>query len=415
MLALKIKVNKCLIFIFLSLLSINNYLTAQDKDIFLTFQSNPHESGYWWNENNNYGVSLEGLSLSGNINISTERVSYHVRFFGNNNLEKLYLNEAFIRIHLNEKSFIKIGKYYKDFSSYFNDELSSGHMIISNNAQTMPKIGFVSNFKLEKFMKLSFDYGISHGQFKKEGFYLDAPFLHEKFFYMNIALDKKRNLSMGLVHEAIWSGSTPELGKLPSSFSDFLKVVISADGPHLEGEPHPNALGSHIGIWDFMYEKNFDNHRSLKFYYQHYFEDTSSLRFANKTDGLWGFEIQNLNSSILLEYLNTTNAWLDPPYQRDYYYWNYQYKLGWSYEQKALGNPLVKAFKLGEFLHLGAKGEILNTNYQIKVLRKINENDKLKYKLSLGRQINDRLLFNIFTMNSDHSTYFGISFSTFFN
>ena len=30
--------------------------------------------------------------------------------------------------------------------------------------------------------------------------------------------------------------------KLPSSFSDFLKVVISADGPHLEGEPHPNAL-----------------------------------------------------------------------------------------------------------------------------------------------------------------------------
>ena len=43
----------------------------------------------------------------------------------------------------------------------------------------------------------------------KKRFLFRCAFLHEKFFCRNIALDKK--LSMGLVHEAIWSGSTPEL------------------------------------------------------------------------------------------------------------------------------------------------------------------------------------------------------------
>ncbi len=296
--------NKYIIYIFLFLFSINNPIKAQDKDIFLSIQLNPNENEYWWNENNNYGVSLEGFSLVGSIDISRGKMSYYARFFGNHDFEKIYLNEAFIKIHLKKNSFIKIGNYYKDFSSYFNDELSSGHMIISNNAKPMPKIGFISNVKFGKFPKLNFDYGFAHAQFKKEGYYLEAPMLHEKFLYMNIKLKKEAKLSLGLVHEVMWNGATPELGKLPSSFKDFLKVVISADGPLLDGEPHPNALGSHIGIWDFLYEKNFGNNQLLKVYYQHYFEDTSSLRFANKTDGLWGVELKNFisNSNILLEY-----------------------------------------------------------------------------------------------------------------
>ena len=34
----------------------------------------------------------------------------------------------------------------------------------------------------------------------------------------------------------------------------FFKVFISADGEYIDG-PHANALGSHLGIWDFYYQK----------------------------------------------------------------------------------------------------------------------------------------------------------------
>ena len=55
--------------------------------------------------------------------------------------------------------------------------------------------------------------------------------------------------------------------------------------------------------------------KNFTVYYQHIFEDTSGLRFHNKTDGLWGIELTNLikNTTLLLEYLNTKNQFLDPP------------------------------------------------------------------------------------------------------
>ena len=72
-------------------------------------------------------------------------------------------------------------------------------------------------------------------------------------------------------------------------FNDFWKVFISADGEKVEGQPHANALGNHLGIWDFYLNKK-NKSNVLKFYYQHFFEDTGGLRFQNRSDGLWGFE-----------------------------------------------------------------------------------------------------------------------------
>jgi hypothetical protein len=88
-------------------------------------------------------------------------------------------------------------------------------------------------------------------------------------------------------------------GKFPSSFNDFWKVFISADGEKLEGQPHANALGNHLGIWDFYYSKK-NKSNIFKFYYQHFFEDTSGLRFQNRFDGLWGFEYNRFIIKIKL-------------------------------------------------------------------------------------------------------------------
>ena len=93
---------------------------------------------------------------------------------------------------------------------------------------------------------------------------------------------------------------------------------------------------------EFIFKKN-NNNRILKVYYQHFFEDTSGLRFRNEIDGLWGLELNNYiqNSTFLLEYLHTTHQNMDPPYVAEAYYNHGVYQKGWSYKNYTLGNPLI--------------------------------------------------------------------------
>ena len=170
------------------------------------------------------------------------------------------------KYHINKNTFIKFGKYYRDFSQYLNDNLSSGSILISNNARAMPKIGLFS----KKIVKERFylKYGISNAFFEESEIYLIAPQLHEKFIYAEV---KNNNwiYGLGFVHEAIWGGETIHDGKQPSKFSDFLKVFIAADGDREIHQPHANALGNHLGIWDFYLIKE-NNSKKLKIYYQHF-------------------------------------------------------------------------------------------------------------------------------------------------
>ena len=227
--------------------------------------------------------------------------------------------------------------------------------------------------------------------------------------------------SIGFVHEAVWAGTTIDTGynhnpgNQPDSFKDFLKVFISADGPLREGEPHANALGSHIGIWDFIYtKKNAD--KTLKLYYQHYFEDTSSLRFQNKTDGLWGLELTNYipKINLLLEYLDTSHCCINPPYQKDIYYWNYQYNDGWKYKDMIIGNPFVNSsqfLELTRLVHFGMTSTIGMNTITLKASRRTNINDIIKYKISFDREINKTNLYIFVVGNEyDHSFGFGASY-----
>ncbi len=157
-------------------------------------------------------------------------------------------------------------------------------MLVSNNAPPLNKIGY-NSFK--KFQKISFDFGLSHAILEKNDLYSSPPFIHEKYIYMNFNMGN--NLyGIGFIHEAMWGGKINfDDGSQPKSFKDFLKVFIAADGPLIDGQPHANALGNHLGLWEFFFEKQLKSN-TLKIYYQHLFEDTSGLRFHNRYDGLWG-------------------------------------------------------------------------------------------------------------------------------
>jgi len=369
----------------------------------LEIVSNPKNNNYWWLEKNNYGKSIESLEIDYEWILKTENTTYKINIsnaykdseyvFSStyNILEKritqknLYFGESFIKHNFSNKTFLKIGKYYRDFSQYLNDDLSSGSTLISKNAQPMPKIGIVTSYTLKNNNNISFDFGLAHGLFDHNNYYTKkAPFLHEKFFYMHTKKNQHQ-FSIGFVHEAVWGGETEEYGEFPDSFEDFLKVIISADGEY-EGGPHANALGNHLGIWDFYYQKT-NNAKILKLYYQHFFEDTSSLRFANSIDGLWGLELKNYipETTILLEYLDTSHAYDNPPYQADYYYWNYQYRIGWRYRNNSIGNSFINPNNQLEsikLLHLGISGTINDSTYYKVLISKTQSRSLLELKLN---------------------------------
>ena len=217
-------------------------------------------------------------------------------------------------------------------------------------------------------------------------------------------------MSIGFIHEAIWSGSTIEDGEQPNSFSDFLRVFIAEDRKkedyNIVPDTHLNALGNHLGVWEFLFQKSL-HHQKIKFYYQHFFEDTSGLRFRNQFDGLWGLELENYipKTNILIEYLNASNS------KQDSYYNHGTYKLGWSYKNYTLGNPFVNHLNINpvNVLHLAIDGEFLDYSYQMKVSKKINISDFIKYKIDINKKINTVNSVGIFIVNNDNKIGLGVN------
>lgn len=414
------KKNKYSLTVFIAL-SMFNFAFSQEKHIQLSINSNPTDANYWWLEKNNFGIEPADLDFEIDWIIKTAKTEYKFRALYQEP-NKIHINESYIKHNFSNQTFLRFGAYYRDFSTYLNDNLSSGSMLISKNAQPMPKIGLVTSKVLNENINLQL--GMSHGFFDKSGrgydeFYLESPFLHEKFIYMNIKKNQ-HEMGVGLVHEAIWAGSTPELGKQPSKLKDFFKVFISADGNDVLDDndihAHANALGSHLGIWDFYYQKT-DQKKAIKLYYQHFFEDTSSFRFANSIDGLWGLELENYipDTNILFEYLDTTHCCTDPPYQDDNYYSNYQYVAGWTYKNYVLGNPFIRntaAFReLIKLFHIGIRIDKSSHYFQMQSSRKIHTKDDVKYKIQAGKKIKENLNIRVyFVKNNTSGLGFGLSY-----
>ena len=368
--------------IFLFFLTI--LLPKENKKISINIYD--YDKSEWWSKFNNNGLKFTHSNISLSYKNTFNNYKLTINTHASN--EEIILGESYISFPLTDVYKIKFGRYYRDFSSYLNDDLSSGSMLIGMNALPIPKIGLLGEYEIRKNNKLKFTYGIAHSTMDKNDIYNESPFIHEKFLYL-IKSDNKYEYGFGFVHEAMWGGSTYLNGKFPSSFNDFLKVIISADGEKIEGQPHANALGNHLGIWDFYYiKKNKSN--VLKFYYQHFFEDTSGLRFQNRFDGLWGIEYRDLSSKLnfLIEYINTSNQNRDPPYVNENYYNHSEYILGWSYKGNVIGNPFLDNIENdpSKVIHAAIRSNNFN-NYKFKILfsKRIDISDTLKYSLNVGK------------------------------
>ena len=155
---------------------------AQDFNGSINISYVENDKNSWWIQNNNFGFKFYPFYQQTKLELKKKNYEVKFNLFSSlNNFEQLTVNESYIKIPI-KNSFIKFGRYYRDFSIYLNDQLSSGSILISNNAQAMPKIGIVSQKKINRNRNITFDFGIAHGIFDKNTVYTRSPLLHEKLY-----------------------------------------------------------------------------------------------------------------------------------------------------------------------------------------------------------------------------------------
>ncbi|MBC8151859.1 MAG: hypothetical protein H7Z72_03010 [Bacteroidetes bacterium] len=251
--------------------------------------------------------------------------------------------------------------------------LSSGSYAWSGNALPIPKI----QLALREYAPIPLTNGIlsvrgsfSHGWFPTGGF-INNSFLHQSSLYGRVG--KKTwpvRFYAGFNHQAQWGGQTDRLpssivengGKLPSSFKDYIDVVLGSSlGYRSNVDPtrysefdRTNRIGNHLGSVDVAIDFQVSQ-LSVFAYRQSVYEDGSLYYFTNLTDGLHGLRIRNQQPSrqgialtdVVLEYLNTLsqggNIFIPGSALRgrDNYFNHQQYADGWSYRGQTIGTPFI--------------------------------------------------------------------------
>ncbi|MGD8747880.1 MAG: capsule assembly Wzi family protein [Balneolaceae bacterium] len=245
---------------------------------------------------------------------------------------------------------LTIGRFYNPIGMNDND-LSMGSMEVSRNATPIPKIELSTNGFTDVPLTqgyVQFKAMLAHGWLGQDR-YVSNPFLHQKYLYLKVNYKIFEGIG-GIIHNVTWGGTHPQFGKLPSSFSDYLRVVTGLGASQESNAPNgemTNVIGNSVAAYDFRLNVNL-NKFQLKAYRLFYLEDKVSTRFRSPWDGMWGLGIE-LNSQdsfvneVLWEHMNTKRQdsfdW--EPRGTASYYSHFLYRSGWTYEGNVIGNPLL--------------------------------------------------------------------------
>lgn len=274
---------------------------------------------------------------------------------------------------------------------------SNGNIIYSGNTRPLPGI----SLKTSEFIPILFNGKLSFqaefGEyFLNDDRFVDDAQMHHKSLSFKIITSNKSNLTVGVEDFAIWAGTSPELGKLPSGLDDFLRVVggLSGSGDAPEGD-FINALGNHIGAYRVAYQQHNEN-TVWEVYWSHPFEDTSGRELNNIEDGLYGLYLdfkkpESILSQLLFEFTYTKNqSGKGQIHGFDDYFNNTIYRSGYTFFGRSIGSPfftpaetdengITKGVSNNSFIayHTGFSGKIAN-NLHYKTLLSYSKNDGTK-------------------------------------
>ena len=260
-----------------------------------------HTTPFWLRANQWGIVPLHSPLVTGNVHYSLDYKKKHVvendsikirQFFfswgigvnpvfnlGRTN--QIVLPEAYLKLKLG--SFELYSGRWKQLLGVGDSTLTSGFAIMSGNAIPIPKVqlgtrGYVPLKFLKSF--LAFNVGYSHGWFLNT--YIQNSYLHQKYAYLRIGKPSATvKMYIGINHQVQWGGYADYLngsqlavnGKLPSSFNDYINIVLAKRPKEFKTATYTDfdgsyRIGNHVGGNDLGLEITKKNSRLLA-YYQH--------------------------------------------------------------------------------------------------------------------------------------------------
>ena len=149
----------------LTFLFLSTILFSKDFTTSLKINVDNSESRAWWFDKKNYGITKSVFLSEFHFKTIYPIINLHIETRATDDF--LSFSNSYVEVLINSNNRFKAGSYFREFSSYLNDSLSSGSMLISNNAEALRKAGFSGKIQLNKLRRVSFEYGISHGIFNK--------------------------------------------------------------------------------------------------------------------------------------------------------------------------------------------------------------------------------------------------------
>jgi len=278
-----------------------------------------------------------GVQIAGGMQSATD----YNRFFSNDNhttatngemgINRVRPNGFWIQQLYGEikyrSVFLSVGQ--KDrASALLNFKLSSGDVIESGNARSIPqiRIGFIDFQDIPYTKKwLQIQGEVAYGAFTQNnwikshfcyytGHYNLNTLYHYKRMYFRTNPDKPFSATFGGQVAALFGGTTYDY-----SSGEFIKSTKNRHGFQAFWQaflPRDNGRegyveGSHLGTWDIVLRYRLHNGTELKAYLQNLWEDGSGMGKMNGWDGLWGIEYkaakQGFLTGAVIEYIDFRN------------------------------------------------------------------------------------------------------------
>ncbi len=345
------KLRLSLFFIFISGFQVLSQVDFSGSVIIQGYTSNKEKLPFWLYSNERGRISEE-TTISGWIN---GQMNYTISDKSSLEIgagilyQDDYLNEDYVdELYADFKhSWIQIIAGRKQEPEMYNGlSATNENFAWSLNARPIPGLQIQTSrpvyFNENKKLGLEFsweEYLMGNDRFVK------GARLHKKSLFLVANFENRWKLKGGITHFGQWAG-TSSRREQPDGLDDYLKIIAGREGGDDAGlGDQINKLGNHLGTYEFYATKSYDDFR-VKFIYNHFFEMGSGSRFASFPDGRYGvfYESDNkdaLLNSFIYEFYYTKNQSQTVPHLYDYYFNNYDYASGWTYQNRVIGLPLL--------------------------------------------------------------------------
>ena len=287
-------------------------------------------------------------------------------------VDRLYVSGGWRMLHLD----VGMKSRVREFGDL---SITGGNIVFTGNARNLPGLNAWSDWiYFEKGHWFGIRGNFAHYQ-TFDNRYVDGLMIHNKSFAFKVALGRKVDFEAGLDHWAQWGGTDPVLGKRPSSFKDYMRVILGRrGGDDATLSDQLNALGNHLGR-EYLRLTWHPSAFRLTLQYDMPFEDGGQIIKTNPMpDGVYTLKL-SLNerkawvTDVVYEFVHTTWQggdihdrpateeemtkkydkyvyWQDPDHYfygkiveggLDDYFNNGEYRSGWTYFGRAVGLPLM--------------------------------------------------------------------------